>query len=176
MTLGTGAKYPGKDHDFSRVDPAVWSAIVNCATTGDRWPLVLTGDVGSGKTCAALSLLDFVQGGRKFMTVAQMCEELIGVQNGQREYGGKPDTLPAWWARWREAKCIVLDELAARDKVSDFQYESVKRAIDEREERPSVFISNLPLDVLSRVYDNRIASRLAGGTVIHFKGADRRLA
>lgn len=166
----------GKAHDLGKVDRLVWSQAQDVADDGGPWPLVFVGDVGTGKTCAALCLLDWVAGSRRFYTVADLCDELIAVQNGQREYGQRKDSLLAWWHRWNDLGCCVVDELGSRTKVSDFQYETVKRAIDLREDRPSVFISNLSLDELAKVYDDRIASRLAAGTVIQFAGEDRRLA
>lgn len=166
----------GKAHEMGKVDTSVWSSMMDCAEGGGPWPLVFVGDVGTGKTCAALCLLDWVAKSRMYVTVPIMCDELIAVQNGQREYGQRKDSLLAWWHRWNDLGCCVVDELGSRTKVSDFQYETVKRAIDLREDAPAVFISNLSLDELAKVYDDRIASRLAGGTVIHFTGDDRRLA
>lgn len=161
-------------HDRDRVEPDVWSMITACAESGDAWPLVMIGDVGTGKTCAALCLLDLVPL-RRYWTVACLCEQLIEVQQGRAEYGQQTDNLAWWWKRYRDYDCVVVDELGARDRVSDFQYETVKRALDERVDLPAVFISNLGLDRLADVYDDRIASRLAGGTVIRFDGEDRRL-
>lgn len=166
----------GKAHDFGKVKRGSWDAMLDCAVVGGPWPLVFVGDVGTGKTCAALSLLDWVAGSRRYFTVADLCDELIAVQGGQREYGQRKDTVVHWWERFKSVACVVVDELGARTKVSDFQYESVKRAIDLREDRPAVFITNLTLDELAKVYDDRIASRLAGGTVIQFDGEDRRIA
>jgi hypothetical protein len=38
-----------------------------------------------------------------------------------------------------------------------------------------VVLSNLELDTLAKVYDDRIASRLGAGTVAYLGGEDRRL-
>lgn len=162
-------------HCAAEVDQDVWSSLVACCESGDAWPLTLVGDVGTGKTCAALSLLDFVIGQRSYFTVATLCEHLIAVQKGEVEYAQKPDTPRHWWRRYREAACVVIDELGARERVSDYQYETVKRAIDERTDAPAVFISNLTLDQLTNIYDDRIASRLAAGTVVEIESDDRRL-
>lgn len=162
-------------HDPDLIDEAIWSRVIECSCRGGPWPLVFTGGVGTGKTCAALCLLDQVKS-RQYQTVGSLCEELIAVFDGQREYGQRTDNVTAWWRRWGEADCVVLDELAARDRVSDFHYDTVKRAIDRRIDMPSVFISNLGLDDISKVYDDRIASRLVAGTLIRFDGDDRRLA
>lgn len=141
-----------------------------CAVVTGEWPITMLGPVGTGKTCAALCLLDMV-GTRRYTTVQTMCDELIASQRDDSDHGPT-----AWWNRWARAKCCVLDELGTRDKVSEFQYECVKKAIDLRDGAPLVCISNASLRELASLYDDRIASRLAAGTVIHFTGDDRRLA
>lgn len=158
-----------------QITPAVRTRMSECASRGDAWPLVLVGAAGTGKTCAALCMLDRVVGSRRYFTVAGMCEELVAVMKGQVEYAMTTDTPRRWWKRYADMECVVVDELGARAAVSDFQYESLKRAIDERQGRPAIFISNLMPDQLESVYDDRIASRLAGGTVIRFAGEDRRI-
>ena len=97
------------------------------------------------------------------------------MQKGEVEYGMRPDTPRAWWDRYSELKCVVLDELVSRDKVSDFGYGTVYRAIDRRHGKPLVVCSNGTLEIIGQVYDDRIASRLAAGTVIEMTGSDRRL-
>jgi DNA replication protein DnaC len=81
------------------------------------------------------------------------------------------------WKGWRGATIAVLDELGIREKASDFQYETVKKAIDERidNERPLILISNMSIPELARCYDDRIASRVGSGTVLVMNG-DRRLS
>lgn len=163
-------------HKYKQVERSAWLKIRDCVKNAGPWPMTLVGDPGTGKTCAALCMLDFVRA-RRYFTVASMCEEIVAVQNGEVDYGFKTDTPRQWWSRYRNYyECVVVDELGARERVSDFQYETVKRAIDERCNRPTVFISNHDLDQLSTVYDDRVASRLAGGTLIIFDGDDRRLS
>ena len=167
---------PALARDWRMIPDGVIAKMV-CVTRGlANWPLVLLGPVGVGKTCAAMCLLDFVSVSRRYWTVADLCLELISVQNGEVEYGGAHiDTPCEWWKRYEEIDCVVLDELVSRDKVSDFGYEVVKRAIDLRHGKPLVVCSNGTLEIIGRVYDDRIASRLAAGTVIEMTGSDRRL-
>lgn len=143
--------------------------------------MTFIGPAGTGKTCAALALLDIVDGARKFWVAADMLEELIACQKGELTRGERNVNMQEFWDGWRNAALAVLDEIGGRERVSDFHYETIKRAIDFRESRPAIFISNLPLDSrdsgsIRSIYDDRIASRLAGGTVIRFTGRDRRLA
>ena len=70
----------------------------------------------------------------------------------------------------------VIDEIGAREKVSDHQYETLKTAIDRRQGQPLVLISNVSPPELSRVFDDRIASRCGAGTVVEVIGPDQRLA
>lgn len=152
------------------IPDGIWNSMLACAVVEGRWPMLMLGPVGTGKTCAALCLLDLV-GRRRYTTVQVMCDSLITAQRDDAERG------PAdWWNRWAQATCCVLDELGTRDKVSEFQYECVKKAIDLREGAPLICISNATVKELAALYDDRIASRLAGGTVIHFAGKDRRLS
>lgn len=132
------------------------------------WPLVLLGPAGTGKSCAALCLLD-VAGGWYF-TVAELCEEFIHAQQRQIE-----TTTRRLWERLEQTRLVVVDELGARERVSDHHYDTVKRLLDKRENRPLVCISNHSLERLSQLYDDRLASRLAYGTVLTLHGKDRRL-
>jgi len=161
-------------HEVSLVKEQCWASIEECCQGSSPWPLLLLGNAGTGKTCAALCVLDQVAI-RKYWSVLTMCEELIAVQQGVREYAEQTDNPHYWWQRYRDLDCVVVDELAARERVSDFQYETTKRAIDERHGKPAIFISNLELDRIEKAYDDRVASRLAGGTIIRFVGSDRRL-
>jgi DNA replication protein DnaC len=143
------------------------------------WPLVLVGAVGSGKTCAALCLSDAAGPEAIYWTVEAFHAALVQARNGKFIREGYVDSwrVPAQtlWQEWADAPLVVLDELGVRGAVSDPQYETTKRAIDSREGKPAVFISNVGLNALAKLYDDRIASRLAAGTVFHLDTEDRRL-
>ena len=158
------------------IAPEVRRRINNAVMGASPWPLVLIGDVGTGKTCAALCLMDAVGHGCEHRMVCELTDDLISASRGELWAEAQRMTVPKFWRLWREAPLTVLDELGTREKVSDFCFESVKRAIDARENLPSVVISNLPIAALARAYDDRIASRLSAGTVIQFACEDRRLA
>ena len=67
---------------------------------------------------------------------------------------------------------MVLDEIGSGEKP---HYDAVKRILDEREGKPLVAISNLDLASVATVYDARVASRMAAGTLMELLGADRRM-
>ncbi len=137
------------------------------------WPLFLHGEAGSGKTCAALALLDWAGGW--YLELPELCRRLIDAQQDRLTWStGAQRTERDLWAAWGQVSLAVLDEIGTRERISDHHYEVLKRAIDLREGCPAIFISNLSLDAVYDQYDDRIASRLASGTSFAAKG-DRRL-
>jgi DNA replication protein DnaC len=149
-----------------------------CVVGEAPWPLFIHGPAGVGKTCAGLCLLDYAGG--EYHTAAGLCALLIQSQQGRLEwhhegYGGTlwPEKL---WQRLRRAPLVVLDEIGGRDRISEHHYEAVKTLLDERAGRPLLVMSNLSVPEIERLYDDRIASRLAAGTVVELTGQDRRLA
>lgn len=138
------------------------------------WPLYLHGLAGRGKTCAGLCLIDRTCG--EWWDLPALCDTLNQAQYqsyfndaGYREY---PSTI---WTNWRDARVGFLDEVGTRSKVTDTHYDVLRRALDAREGKPAVYMSNLALAEIASVYDDRIASRLASGTVLELTGEDRRL-
>lgn len=141
-----------------------------------RWPLVLTGEPGTGKTCAALALADWTLGQRIYEQLPWLVQSLIDANQGLVcDDTGQRIRGRTIWLGWAGADLTILDELGSRDTVTDYQYETLKRAIDTRHGKPCIWISNLSLDRLAGVYDDRIASRLAEGTVFDAGAKDRRL-
>jgi len=141
------------------------------------WPLTILGSIGSGKTCAALALCDHVYGSI-YETFRGHCDVVRMAQEGKSDWyengrGGK--TTPTQvWNGYRQAPLVVLDEIGSREKVSDFQYDCLYDMLEVREYRPLILVSNLDLQGLSRVFDERITSRIIAGTVVLIEGPDQR--
>lgn len=146
---------------------------INQVCRGERpWPLVLTGETGSGKTCAALLIVDFYGG--LYYTVTDWVRRVRDAELGRlTTEAGYPLSAKESWDDWINAPVCVLDELGVRNEVSDHRYETVKRSIDLRENKPLVVVSNLAIPTIGKLYDERIASRLQFGTEIVFD-TDRR--
>jgi hypothetical protein len=166
-----------REREIDLIPPILRNGIRATITAESPWPLFVYGPEGVGKTCAGLCLLDWSDG--LYDTVSGLCARLIQSQQGRLEWNheGRGGTL--WpeqvWKLIRSARLYVLDELGARERVSDAHYEVVKTAIEEREYKPLVVLSNISLAAIHDLYDARISSRLAAGTVIEISGSDRRL-
>jgi DNA replication protein DnaC len=161
---------PLPERDPEKVARAVWQQMGDLA---GGWPIVLTGGVGSGKTCAALCFGDAWDRGA-YITVADACADLIHIQNCDGRRDRWPCAAMEWWQRVIDTELLILDELGARERVSDHHYEVVKGILDRREGRPLIVVSNNSLGEIDRLYDSRIASRLRAGTVLNVAGRDRR--
>lgn len=157
------------------IAPDLRAKISRCAFGQGKWPLLITGQAGVGKTCAALCLLDIAASMTQYFTVAGLCDTLIRAMKGELDTPVRncnPQTFWNWWAR---SSLCVVDEIGSRGIVSDHHYETLKAAIDSREGKPLVLISNLSLSSIGDTYDDRIASRIGAGTIISVGGPDRRM-
>ncbi len=134
------------------------------------WPLVLIGQPGTGKTCAALIVLDFASG--IYVRGEELCSRLRTLQ-----FGPNPVEAADLWREWSTHSVAVLDELGlhpGEGQATQARCDVIKRAVDERLGRPLIAISNLDLDALAAYYDPRIADRLSAGTVLRVAGRSRR--
>lgn len=155
------------------VPDRIAEAIRDLAKHGTPWPIVLVGRTGGGKTCAALCAIDHFGGW--YTELADFSELILRSRHGDlRADGGYQYTEADVWRQWTEANLAVIDEIGLRTPT-DNQFETLKRMLDRREHAPLIVISNFRLPDLARVYDDRIVSRLACGTVIETT-TDRRLA
>ncbi len=169
---------PNKARDLARV-PEIFRSTLRALVRGEKpWPLFAYGPAGTGKTCAALCLLDYVEDS-DYYTASGLCETMIQCQNGRLEWyvEGRGGTLwpERFWSKLTHQSLVVLDEIGTRDRVSDHHYECVKRVLDDRHGKPLILLSNLDLTTIAQVYDDRLASRMAAGTVLKLDGPDMRL-
>lgn len=160
------------------IDQGLRDVIRKLVTGESPWPLFLHGPAGSGKTCAGLCLLDHSCG--LYYTASRLCDDYALSKGGKfyyvREGHSSAVCWPqSFWGMISFAGLVVLDEIGCRDRVTDHHYEAIQGVLDNRAFKPLVCISNHDLDALGRIYDDRITSRIARGTVIELQGRDRRL-
>lgn len=169
---------PPDDRDRALICQKLRDVILQLVTGKLPWPLLLHGEAGSGKTCAALCMIDYY-GGKYFdfpsfhanLRLA-MAGELFS--DNHHGVGGFRIYETDIWNGWAKSNLTVIDDFCTREPTS-FQYETLKQAIDKRHRKPAVFTANLTLEEISRIYDDRIASRLSAGTIVKLEG-DRRLS
>lgn len=170
---------PNRPRVRGQIDRQLAEAIKRCVTGEAPWPLLIVGNVGTGKTCAALYLCDRTMGSDRYVTRMELADEFGRMRRGElRVYGTHSDKLIGYleWRRVVELlDLLVIDEIDSRDRVSDNDYDAIKIMLDIRWGLPTIYIANLTLPDIARVYDERIASRLAEGTVVMVNGDDRRI-
>lgn len=163
-----------------RIPEPLADAIARCVAGLSPWPLYVFGGAGTGKTRAGLYLCDRTHGTARFADYVDLCDELREAKLGElrREYAYGDVvkiSVSRLWSEWQSAELAVLDEIGARGSVSDCQYEAMKGAIDRRECRPLMLLANLDLGQIARLFDDRIASRCAAGTVLELAASDQRI-
>lgn len=129
----------------------------------------MVGGTGLGKTCAALTLLDYVPENRKtgYYTLTEISRIY---QPGQIDLSHHRYLMK----QWLEMELTVIDEVGVKNP-SDFQFELLLTLFDARTGRPTIWISNLEPTELLKVFDDRVVSRLCSGTMLTFSGEDRRV-
>ena len=80
-----------------------------------------------------------------------------------------------WRVGWQRYDFTIMDDLGTQTKASDHEYETALTGLDMRHCKPLVVTTNVGLDEIARLFDDRVASRLAGGTVVEVVGDDQRL-
>lgn len=162
-----------------RIPGPILRAFRACGRGESPWPLFISGPAGCGKSRAGLFLCDWVAADVRWRDAGELAAELADLKNGRILENGRSDTpmaLDHYKAEWRNwfALCVV-DEIGARRQISDTAYESIKLVLDVREEKPLLLLSNLTLEQIAAVYDDRIASRCAAGTVVMVDAVDQRV-
>ena len=147
------------------VDRGLMRAFAGLALGDLRWPLLIHGEAGCGKTRAALCFADSTRAASYY--TAERVADLI-MRDGFPDFPGEGS----------DPVLIILDEIGERGKASDLAYQAVKRMLDDSEKynrNVLVAISNNTPAELATIYDDRVASRLVAGTVFHLQGKDRRV-
>jgi hypothetical protein len=184
--------------EIGRVDPGLRAVIRQLVTGEAAWPLFLTGQPGRGKSAAALLMADYVQGSAYYrFTRLLKAFEWARTHDDRGNRGGvvvkryRPLSTAAdesrlklaeevlnerqFWTYLTAAPLVVVDDLATRGGYTEPQYDQFYDLLEERKRKPTVVVSNLSLADLLKIFDERIVSRLARGTMFTLTGRDQRL-
>ncbi len=166
------------DLDWDRLEPPeVGRAVRDFAQHLEIWQaegmgLTLMGNVGTGKTHAAVGLIKLACGlgiEARFMTM----DELLGAIKATYDEGrGEAELL----AELAELPLLALDDLGT-ENPTPWARDRLYTLINRRylAQRPTIVTTNLGLDALAERLGERTVSRLWGASlVINFRGADYR--
>ena len=162
--------------------PVSQRAKIREACKSGRWPLLLTGTVGTGKTCAAAC----VYGSFAHLPMWYRADDLLISMSLGRSGTVRAETLNEFGevvttelpyskfvGRVANRSAVFLDDLGTR-QPTESTYQALFDLLEWRKGRPLIITSNKRLSELAGIYDDRIADRLKVGTVVAFSGDSRR--
>tara|TARA_R110000868_G_scaffold361960_1_gene624001 strand:+ start:366 stop:857 length:492 start_codon:yes stop_codon:yes gene_type:complete len=144
----------------------VFDTICAASNPSPRFPIYVTGSVGTGKT--GLAAVMYRLSRRPIWRRADSF--LLDLSMGRSDTTYRDELRKA-----ADASLLVLDDLGIR-KPSEGMFHLLFDVLELRKTKPTIITSNKTLDELSDQYtDGRIYSRLAAGTVMTIGGDDRRI-
>ena len=172
-----------KDNHFTKpralneVRADVWKFLLELCDGQHPWPLFLHGPSGSGKSCAALCLVDRIPGA-KFWPMPAMDHQVREIKAGTAIWYkvgvGGPWTMKNWWNSIASLPLLVLDDVGIPEVHSETKAETLFMALEAREGKPLICTSNLNDKDIETTYSSRIQSRMCSGSVRSLIGPDRR--
>jgi DNA replication protein DnaC len=145
--------------------------------TGGKGSLYVHGSVGTGKTYSICALAKLLFVNKMKVRVRNIVEYL----NEMKKTFNSTDSEDSIKSMLSTEKTLILDDFGA-EKPTEWTQEIIYRLVNIRYERVlhTIFISNLSLSELSKLYGDRVASRITemvGGKsgIIKITGKDRRL-
>lgn len=142
-----------------------------------RWPVLVTGDVGVGKSImAALAYRDWSGPSAKFLSAADAVSvlkrgEFGGVMiPGCAEPQSDVQLLRSWCER---TTLLVLDDLT-NGLSHQGSKDALWRIINARAGRPAIYTANGSPDELADFFGASLSDRLFQGTTIIWPGKSRR--
>jgi hypothetical protein len=150
---------------MAKVAAPVRSAIAACIAGEKPWPLLIVGGPRSGKTSAALCLLDACGG--RYWTAADWTRTLARAGDGRLytkgqdgcDYGVSESTL---WTRMEHPWSVVcVDELEKMAEVAD-----IDGIVERRQGLGLVLVFGGELASMADVFGASLAGVMASGTVL----------
>lgn len=143
------------------------------AINNQRWPLLIYGPNGCGKTHLAVAIFKekIIQGHKGwFESIPWLYLEV------RNAFGPKPVYSELEIVKkYTEYKILILDDLG-QEKPSEYSRQTLYLILDRRANllNPTIITSNKNLDEIEKFAGQSIASRIAEGRILEFKGKDYR--
>lgn len=136
--------------------------------------LVLTGDVGTGKTHLCSAIANYVLESGKTVIYIRISRLLDLI----REFKFNLNFEKMWNLQYLErVDLLIIDDLGT-ETITDFSKEQLLSILDERinNHRPWVISTNLSTNEIGQHYEDRISDRITGNaTILKFVGESVRL-
>ena len=154
----------------SKIPASVWEKMVGVFGGYSPWPLFLHGAQGRGKTYAARYFTGHVypKAGaptvKWFNSIRDLQSEMIEHRNHTIQH-------------FRESAVVVIDNFGATSpELNNFMADELISLFDRRTTKPMVIVSNHGPSTYTKILPAPLVSRLLSGTIIEYKGHDRRVS
>lgn len=166
-----------------KIPPAL-RRMIREAIDEKRYPILVHGPKGVGKTCASACVYRLWPAPALWFECGTLLSDVMTcrMSSGQGKAGAITRTNSEGQV-WHETEQNVRDKFAAsplvilndlaRRKPTEAQCELLMSLVDSRLGRPLIVTTNLDTEQLAAI-DDRLADRLMAGTVIHVVGDSRR--
>ncbi len=140
-------------------------AVIRSIASKKAFPIYIFGATGRGKSFLAALLYCRWSGlHAKFVRYGDLVEKVV-------ESSSKQFRSP--WEAVKEASLLVVDEIGI-GVSNDWKTEIMWKLLEVRKDKPLILTGNLEPKELAGHFDQRIKSRLAGGSLLELCGRDRR--
>ncbi len=164
----------------SEADGGVMSQMLQAAQA-KRWPILLAGRSGIGKSCLACLVASQVPNWR-FSPASELIGLVVQARTSDSKSvmmrtmaGAEVERNESEIFRWVEsAPILVLDDVGVR-LLTEVQSDILLRVLDLRFGKPTIVTTNCTAESLPQMVTERCASRLRAGAQFRMVGQDRRI-
>jgi len=144
---------------------ALMNRLTKLSEEQSEWPLYIYGKPGTGKTCIAA----LIYGAYRRRPIWRRADELL-IEIGT----SRTDGYAALKEKLHRSPCVFMDDLGVR-QPTEAMTQAMFDLMELRARKPLIIISNHTPGALSKIYDERIVSRITAGTTLEIGGRDQRV-
>ncbi len=168
--------------DWGKVSESLQDAITD-ALVAKKWPLVMFGPPGLGKSCAMACIYMAWRGSALWFDSGEILRRIIACRTSNSKSvtrslpggGSVVEFEGTILSKIRDTDLICFDDVGVRTPT-ETQREIFEHLIDLRKDKPTILSTNLDHNKFADVFDMRLVSRVFCGTPLKVsQGQDRRL-